>query len=64
MAFERTRSKRKVPYIVENCVAFLIEKGLEVEGIFRSVNTLYTCLHFVKQKSQFNMLFMKFAKKP
>lgn len=35
MAFERTRSKRKVPYIVENCVSFLIEKGLEIEGIFR-----------------------------
>jgi len=35
MAFERTRSKLKVPYIVENCVSFLIEKGLEVEGIFR-----------------------------
>lgn len=35
MMFEKTRSDRKVPYIVEACVEFLTLNGLEVEGLFR-----------------------------
>ncbi|XP_052761702.1 rho GTPase-activating protein 24-like isoform X3 [Mya arenaria] len=35
MEFERTRSDRKVPYIVESCIEFLTKYGLEIEGIFR-----------------------------
>jgi len=35
MEFERSRSERKVPYIVEACIEFLTKYGLEMEGIFR-----------------------------
>ncbi|XP_060570718.1 rho GTPase-activating protein 22-like isoform X3 [Ruditapes philippinarum] len=35
MEFEKKRSKRKVPLIIESCIEFLTEHGLEVEGIFR-----------------------------
>ncbi|XP_045213906.1 rho GTPase-activating protein 24-like isoform X2 [Mercenaria mercenaria] len=35
MEFERTRSKRKVPLIIEACIEFLTAHGLEIEGLFR-----------------------------
>ncbi|XP_052265586.1 rho GTPase-activating protein 24-like isoform X1 [Dreissena polymorpha] len=35
MQFERSRSARKVPYIVESCSEFLKLNGLETEGLFR-----------------------------
>lgn len=35
MKFERGRSNRKVPYIVEACIDFLRQYGTEIEGIFR-----------------------------
>ena len=35
MQFEKGRSNRKVPYIVEACIAFLRENGTEIEGLFR-----------------------------
>ncbi|KAL4240161.1 Unconventional myosin-IXa [Mactra antiquata] len=35
MKFEKTRSDRKVPLIVEACIEFLTENALETEGIFR-----------------------------
>lgn len=36
MAYEH-KLNRKMPYIMEQCVNFLTENGLDVEGIFRFV---------------------------
>ena len=35
MAYENRTSSRMVPEIVEMCVEFLMQHGLEVEGLFR-----------------------------
>ena len=35
MRYEQAQSSRKVPHIVELCVDFLRNNGLEVEGLFR-----------------------------
>ena len=48
MAYEHRTSKRKVPQIVEMCVEFIIENGLEIEGIFRCVFISFFFLMFVQ----------------
>ena len=35
MLYEQTRSDRKVPKVVEQCVEFLRLNGLDIEGLFR-----------------------------
>ena len=35
MLYENMKSPRKLPYIVECCVGFLTENGIDSEGIFR-----------------------------
>lgn len=35
MQFESSKSKRKVPYIVDACIGFLRVYGTEIEGLFR-----------------------------
>lgn len=35
MAYENKTSNRKVPRIMEQCVEYLLEHGLDTEGIFR-----------------------------
>ena len=47
MLYEARTSNRKVPRIVEMCVEFLLNNGVEIEGIFRYgfISNLQTVTH-------------------